>query len=97
MDCTAGTLPGWEDATCNVDTGFPAAILAEMIFKNEIPDRGMFSPEFVIPPIPFFAELGKRKLWVYKDGERINGPKNGNGHKEERENIPVPVTLAMKK
>lgn len=97
MDCTAGTQPGWEDATCNVDTGFPTAILAEMIFRDEIPDRGMFSPEFVIPPIPFFTELGKRKLWVYKDGERINGPKNGGGQKEENRRLPAPVTLAVKK
>ena len=74
MDCVAGTLPGWEDATCNVDTGFPAAILAEMILKGEISDKGMFSPEFVIPPEPFFKKLGENQIWVYKDGKRINAP-----------------------
>jgi saccharopine dehydrogenase (NAD+, L-lysine-forming) len=102
MDCTAGTLPGWEDATCNVDTGFPTAILAEMIFKDEIKEKGMFSPEFVIPPEPFFAELGKRKLWVYKDGERINGPKNGNGNGDGNGNgnhkeTPAPATLTARR
>ena len=74
MDCLAGTLPGWEDATCNVDTGFPAAILAEMILRGEISDKGMFSPEFVIPPEPFFKKLGENQIWVYKDGKRINAP-----------------------
>ena len=72
MDCVAHTLPGWEDATCNVDTGFPAAVLAEMIADGVIPERGFYTPEFVVPPEPFFAELGKRKLFIYENGKRIN-------------------------
>lgn len=72
MDCVAHTLPGWEDATCNVDTGFPAAVLAEMIADDRIPDRGVFTPEFVVPAEPFFDELGKRKLFIYENGKRIN-------------------------
>ncbi|MDP3800295.1 MAG: saccharopine dehydrogenase C-terminal domain-containing protein [bacterium] len=89
MDCVAGTLPGWEKATCNIDTGFPAAILARMILNNEIKEKGIYSPEFVVPPEPFFAELGKNKIWIYEDGKKINGPNgeaasngngNGNGH-----------------
>jgi saccharopine dehydrogenase (NAD+, L-lysine-forming) len=72
MDCVAGTLPGWEDATCNIDTGFPASILAQMIKNNQIPEKGFFSPEFVVPPEPFFAELGKRKIWIYENDKRIN-------------------------
>lgn len=76
MDCIAWTLPGWEDATCNIDTGFPAAILAEMIKDEKISEKGMFSPEFVVPPIPFFEELGKSKIWVYENGKRINGPRD---------------------
>lgn len=78
MDCVAGTLPEWEDATCNVDTGFPAAITAEMIKDGRIAEKGFFSPEFVIPPETFFAELGKRKIWVYEDGKKINGLENGS-------------------
>ena len=88
MDCLAGTLPGWEDATCNVDTGFPAAILAEMILRGEISDKGMFSPEFVIPPEPFFKKLGENQIWVYKDGKRINAPEKA------RKSVP---SLAAKK
>jgi lysine 6-dehydrogenase len=72
MDCVANTLPGWEDATCNVDTGFPAAILAEMIVDGKISERGMFAPEYVIPPEEFFGELSKRKIAIYENGKKIN-------------------------
>lgn len=85
MDCVAGTLTGWETATCNIDTGFPAAILAKMILNNQIPDKGIFSPEFVVPWEPFFKALGERKIWIYENDKKINGPdsssgNNGNGH-----------------
>ncbi|MBI4053961.1 MAG: saccharopine dehydrogenase NADP-binding domain-containing protein [Candidatus Doudnabacteria bacterium] len=73
MDAVAASLPGWEDATCNVDTGMPASILAQMIKNGVIAEFGMFSPEFVVPPKPFFSELGKRKIWVYENGKKING------------------------
>ncbi|MDP3772428.1 MAG: saccharopine dehydrogenase C-terminal domain-containing protein [bacterium] len=72
MDCVAHTLPGWEDATCNIDTGFPTAVLAEMIAEGKILEHGVFTPEFVVPPEPFFAELGKRKLSIYENGMKIN-------------------------
>lgn len=72
MDCIAGTLPGWEDAGCNIDTGFPTSILAQMIMRGEIAERGFFAPEFVVPPEPFFAELAKRKIFVYDNGKRVN-------------------------
>ena len=101
MDCVAGTLAGWEDATCNVDTGFPAAIAAEMIFKNEISAKGFTVPEFAIEPEPFFHELGKRKIWIYEDGKKINGS-DGNGlDKTIKEKIeefkPMSPVLAVKK
>ena len=72
MDCVANTLPEWEDATCNIDTGFPAAIVAEMIADGRINEPGMYSPEFVVPPEPFFQELGTRKIAIYENGKKIN-------------------------
>jgi len=71
MDCLAGTLPGWEDATCNIDTGFPVSILAQMILHGKIPARGFYSPESVVPPLPFFAELIRRKLMIYDNGKEL--------------------------
>lgn len=71
MDCIAGTLPGWEFAGCNIDTGFPTSILAQMIARGDITECGLFAPEFVVPPEPFFAELAKRKIHVYDNGKRV--------------------------
>lgn len=72
MDCVASTLPGWEEDTCNVDTGMPASIIAQMIYDGRISERGSFAPEFVVPPELFFAELGRRKIFVYENGVCIN-------------------------
>ena len=72
MICHVPTLPGWEDAGCNIDTGMPASIMAQMIKKEIINDRGSFAPEGVVPPIPFFEELRKRKMIVLENGKIIN-------------------------
>jgi lysine 6-dehydrogenase len=42
------------------DTGFPAAIVAVMHGRGEIPGVGVQAPENVVPPEPFFRELKKR-------------------------------------
>jgi saccharopine dehydrogenase-like NADP-dependent oxidoreductase len=73
MDAVAGTIAGWEDATCNIDTGFPTSILAQMIYRGEVAERGLFSPEFIIDPEPFFRYLGEKKIHIYDNGKRING------------------------
>lgn len=88
MDALAGTLPGWEEHTCNVDTGMPASIMAQMIFNNTITERGVLSPEFVVPPEPFFSELAKRQIWVYENGRKINGFSNFNIAEQDRAVLP---------
>ena len=72
MECIATTLKGLEWATCNVDTGMPASIIAQMVKKDIITEKGSFSPEMVVPPQPFFKELAKRKMYVYENGKKIN-------------------------
>lgn len=72
MECIVPTLKGWEDAGCNVDTGMPASIMAQMIYKGIVKERGSFAPEDIIPPEPFFKELAKRKMTVFENGKRIN-------------------------
>ncbi len=72
MDCIAGTMKGWEDATCNIDTGMPCSIMAQFVKTGVIKERGVFAPEFVVPPEPFFQELARRHMAVYMDGEKIN-------------------------
>ncbi len=72
MECIVGTLSGWEDAGCNIDTGMPASIIAQMICDGVISERGSFPPGPVIPPKLFFDELRKRKMDVYHNGTLIN-------------------------
>jgi saccharopine dehydrogenase-like NADP-dependent oxidoreductase len=72
MECFVPPLKGWEKSGCNIDTGFPASILAQMIKKGVITEKGCFSPEIGIPPATFFSELRKKKLRIYENGKRIN-------------------------
>jgi saccharopine dehydrogenase-like NADP-dependent oxidoreductase len=72
MECIVPTLDGWEDAGCNIDTGMPASIMAQMIKTGAIKERGSFAPEKIIPPEPFFKELRKRKMIIFENGKKIN-------------------------
>lgn len=72
MECLVPPLRGWEGSGCNIDTGFPASILAQMIMKGDITERGSFSPEIGIPPSIFFREIRKKKLRIYENGKVIN-------------------------
>lgn len=72
MECIVPTLKGWEDAGCNVDTGMPASIIAQMIKKGLIKEKGSFAPENIVPTMPFFDELRKRNMFVYENGKVIN-------------------------
>lgn len=72
MECIVSTLPGWTDAGCNIDTGFPASIIGQMILDGRIAARGSFAPDACVPTDLFFAELKKKGLTVYKDGQAIN-------------------------
>jgi lysine 6-dehydrogenase len=72
MECIVPPLKGWEDAGCNIDTGMPASIIAQMILKKEISKPGSYAPEDIVPVTPFFKELRKRKMLVYENGKVIN-------------------------
>ncbi|OGJ12937.1 hypothetical protein A3K82_01595 [Candidatus Pacearchaeota archaeon RBG_19FT_COMBO_34_9] len=72
MECIVPPLKGWEDAGCNIDTGMPASIMAQMIFKGIINKPGAYSPEDIVPVEPFFAELRKRNMLVYENGKVVN-------------------------
>ena len=72
MECIVSTLKGWEDAGCNIDTGIPASIMAQMLTKKIIKEAGSYSPEQIVPTKPFFQEIKKRKMAVYENGKRIN-------------------------
>jgi len=72
MECIADTLPGWEDAGCNIDTGIPASIIAQMVIKKQIKAWGSFAPEAVVPKEEFFKSLKEYRMDVYMNGKLIN-------------------------
>lgn len=72
MECIVDTLPGWEDAGCNIDTGIPASIIAQMIIKGQIKAWGSFAPEAVVPKEEFFRALKEKDMDVYMNGKIIN-------------------------
>ncbi len=74
MECVAPTLNDWEDAGCNIDTGIPASIIAQMIKNGVIKASGSFAPEVVVPAKLFFEELAKKQMFVYENGQIINNP-----------------------
>lgn len=72
MECIVMTLPGWREDGCNIDTGFPASIIAQMIIDGRITARGSFAPDMAVPTEEFFKELKKKGLTVFQDGNAIN-------------------------
>ncbi len=72
MECIVSTLPGWQDAGCNVDTGLPASIIGQMIVDGRISARGSFAPDGAVPTMEFFNELKKKGITVYQDGVAVH-------------------------
>ncbi len=71
MECLVPTLKHWEDAGCNIDTGLPCSIMAQMTLDGRVTARGSFTPGRVIPPLAFFEELTHRGMSIYEDGKVI--------------------------
>jgi len=76
MECLVTTLPGWLDAGCNIDTGIPASIIAQMVYDGRVSAKGSFSPDPVVPTLEFFRELKRKGMSVFKDGVAVNGLDN---------------------
>ncbi len=72
INCIVKTLPDWQEAGSNIDTGRTASIISQMLFKGLIKQKGVFGPEAVIPHTEFIKELGKRKMYVFLNKKRIN-------------------------
>ena len=54
------------------DTGVPPSIISQMIANGKITSKGVFPPESIIPEEYFFRELAKRRIYIYKNNNRIN-------------------------
>ncbi len=54
------------------DTGVPCSIIAQMISKKMINEKGVYAPEKVINPGIFFRELRRRGIFILKNGKKID-------------------------
>ena len=66
VGCIARSFPEWGASAGDVDTGTPPSIVAQMIARGEIKERGVMPPEFHVPPERFFSELKKRRMRIFK-------------------------------
>jgi saccharopine dehydrogenase-like NADP-dependent oxidoreductase len=55
-------------ATARV-TGIPASIAAQKLARGEVARTGVLAPEVCFEPLPFFAELARRGIWVHETVE----------------------------
>ena len=72
MECIVPPLKGWENSGCNIDTGMPASIIAQMIYKKEITKPGAWSPEEIVPHNLFFNQLSIRHMHIYENKKKIS-------------------------
>jgi len=94
MECIVFTVPGWTEAGCNIDTGLPASIIAQMILDGRITARGSFAPDMAVPTDEFFHELKKRGMTVYQDGNPLYGTQAHSSQTENKKiDVPLPATL----
>lgn len=54
--------PRWGAGAGDVDTGVPPSIVAQMLAKGHIPQRGVLPPEHCVPVKPFIHELRRRGM-----------------------------------
>jgi len=72
INCIVKTIPGWEEAGSNVDTGRTISIMSQMIKNGLVLKKGVYAPEAVIPHKEFIHELSKREMYVYENGRKLN-------------------------
>jgi saccharopine dehydrogenase-like NADP-dependent oxidoreductase len=65
LDCLVGGMPAWGIGV-DIDTGAPPSIVAQMVIRGQIADRGVLPPERAVPAEPFFRELQKRDMKVVR-------------------------------
>lgn len=59
------TSAKWGFMAGALDTGVPPSIVAQMLCRQQITQRGALSGEQAVPPLPYFRELAKREMPVY--------------------------------
>ena len=63
-ECLVRPYPPWEAGAGQLDTGVPPSIVAQFLAWGVIDRPGVFAPEDIVPPKPFFEELASRFMTV---------------------------------
>lgn len=71
MECIVHTLSDWQEAGCNIDTGLPASIIAEMIKDKIITEKGSFTPEDIVPEKIFFEKINRFGMKIFENGKQL--------------------------
>lgn len=71
MECIVPTLPDWREAGCNIDTGMPCSIMAQMVLDGRITKRGSFAPGSCVPSEEFLREVTARGMTIYENGKAV--------------------------
>jgi len=67
LDCDSRSHAAWKASAGDINTGCPPSIAAQMMVDGRIPlIPGVWGPERLVPPAPFFTELNKRGMRVTK-------------------------------
>ena len=61
----------WKVSCGALDTGVPPSIVAQMICRGEIKQRGVLAPESCVPAQRFFEELAKRCMEMRKITDEV--------------------------
>jgi lysine 6-dehydrogenase len=64
METTVFAHKEWKVSCGALDTGVPPSIVAHMIARGQIKERGVLPPESCVPIQPFFDELAKRDIFM---------------------------------
>jgi lysine 6-dehydrogenase len=63
-ECLVRPHPRWEARAGQLDTGVPPSIVAQFLAWGVIERPGVFAPEDIVPPEPYFEELAGRSMTV---------------------------------
>ncbi len=64
METTVLAHKEWKVSCGALDTGVPPSIVANMVARGLIKERGVLAPEQCVPIQPFFDELSKRDIFM---------------------------------
>lgn len=74
METTVLAHKEWKVSCGALDTGVPPSIVAHMLARGDIKQRGVLAPELCVPIQPFFDELAKRDIFMRQITEEFCTP-----------------------